>query len=171
MTSLSPAFRSLPARAPDIDPDEPFESGWLFVDSVRVIGSIHSVFGVRVDESLPAFLSPDNIRSWAGGTMNVVPKDAWHSYQAAVEPASFQNETSGLIFLNMTCPLEDHCSAGAEDKVEVGAKFFVFDTFEALSEGEWLYDEQNKKVYIYSSEEGPDDQVIIPTMDLVVWVS
>ena len=165
------AFRSLPARAPDLDPDEPFTSGWLFVDSVRVIGSFHSVFGVKVDETLPAFLNPGNIRSWAGATMNVVPKDAWHSYQAAVEPASFQNETSGLIFLNMTCPLEDHCSAAAEDKVETGAKFYIYDSFEALSEGEWLFDGHNGKVYLYSSEEDVHDRVIIPTMDTVVWVS
>ena len=126
--------RQMPARYPNLDPAEPFTSGWAYVDAGKPPAGTVEEFGAR----RVLQVREEDVRRWATpeqGQVFVYPTHEWWNNIVRIQSVS---EDARTIVLTANCSYE----------IASGNRYFVMGLPEEIDQpGEWALDAAGTTLY------------------------
>ena len=141
--------RQIPARYPNLDPAEPFTSGWAYVGSARPPAGTVEEFGAKRVLQMRV----EDVRRWANpsqGQVFICPTHEWRNHIVRIQSLSEDGRT---IVLTENCSYE----------ITPDNRYFIMGLPEEIDQpGEWALDAAGKTLYFLPPAPLADELVHIP---------
>lgn len=141
--------RQIPARYPNLDPAEPFTSGWAYVDSVKPPAGTVEEFGAkRVLQ-----VREEDVRRWANPEQGQVFIYPTHEWWNNIVPIQSLSEDGRTIVVKANCSYE----------ITPDNRYFVMGLPEEIDmPGEWALDAAGTTLYFLPPAPLADEPVQVP---------